>query len=714
MLPGMVEPAEQTVTPLREDVLLQRGAGQGDGSPSYLVCDTLANSYSQIGWREFEILTRWRLSNCGDIADAVNAETALTVTPEEVLAVQGFLKSAFLLRLDAAALMEVDAQAKAKRASMGDVLLASRILFPKFPLVHPQSFLKATYPLVSPFFSPLFWGGTGVVFIAALFMTVQQGAEFSASLPDLFSFEAAFAIGLTLLVAKLVHELAHAYSMIRHGVTVPVMGIALLFFMPVLFTETSDSWRLTDRRKRMQVAAAGMISELALAVYALLAWNFVGDGFLKTCLAMAATSLWVLTILINANPLIRFDGYFILSEWIGVDNLSTRATAFGKGKLRCLLIGLGSPDPEQLASRRDRRILLVYYFASLLYRVSLYLGLAAGAYYLAGPDVGLPVGALLLLVFLVRPTLTVLGGWLVEAIQEKSIMPILRTATVLAVLVGAAFVPFSIPVKAPSILTAGTLKGVYAPEDGYLTTLVAKVGATVVPNGILANLASPRLEIDRLVQTTRAASLQQVSHGRFGTPDTLVGARQTEREFYKALADLRFTEARARDLVVRAGVSGRVVEVAPDLERGQWVKRDQLIARLAVGDRPEAIAYVEERSLDAIAVGDVADFHLDGRITKPTKWRVVSISTRPEAQLDEPVLGSTYGGMIPTQTNADGQLVPLTPVYRVRLTPLDTEMKVHERTRHYGWMSLDGEQLSLVERVQRYASAGFKRLQIGL
>lgn len=292
-------------------------------------------------------------------------------------------------------------------------------------------------------------------------------------------------------------------------------------------------------------------------------------------------------------------------------------------------------------------------------------------------------------------------------------MPVLRSVTALAVLVGAAFVPFAAPIKAPSTLTAGVLKGVYAPEDGQLTIMRAEVGARVFPGAIIAQLTSPRLEIDRVVQTTRAASLQQVSHGQFGTPETLAGARKTERDFHKALADLRFTEARARGLTVRASDAGRVVEVAPDLERGQWVSRDQLIARVSVGKTPEAVAYIEERSLGAVSIGDQAEFHLEGRLGKPTVWRVASVATRPESFVSDPALGSTYGGMVPTRKDTEDRLMPLTPIYRVAFVPADDELQLPNMLRQYGWMSLRGERLSVAERLQRYASAGLKRLQIG-
>ncbi len=113
---------------------------------------------------------------------------------------------------------------------------------------------------------------------------------------------------LCLAVVKVCHELGHAYTATRYGCRVPTMGIAIIVMMPMLYSDTSDAWKLTSRRQRAAIGAAGMIVECALAALAIFAWNFLDDGVARSLVFILATTSLMVGAAINLIPFIRFDG----------------------------------------------------------------------------------------------------------------------------------------------------------------------------------------------------------------------------------------------------------------------------------------------------------------------------------------------------------------------------------------------------------------------
>src|SRR5688500_3708598 len=152
--------------------------------------------------------------------------------------------------------------------------------------------------------------------------------------------------------AKVLHELGHAYTAHRHGCRVPAMGAAFLVLWPVLYTDTNEAWKVASRNARLQIGAAGMAAELALAACATLLWSFLPDGPLRSGVFLLSTSTWIITLAVNLSPFMRFDGYFLLSHLLNTPNLHERAFAFGRWHLREWLFGLGAPEPEAVGRGR--------------------------------------------------------------------------------------------------------------------------------------------------------------------------------------------------------------------------------------------------------------------------------------------------------------------------------------------------------------------------
>src|SRR5262249_6975790 len=161
--------------------------------------------------------------------------------------------------------------------------------------------------------------------------------------------------------------LGHAYTAKRYGVRVPAMGLAFLVMWPYLYTDTAETWELSNNRKQFAIAAAGMAAEFTLAGFATLFWALAPEGGVKTVLFVLATSTWIMTLAINASPFMRFDGYFLLSDALDFPNLHERAGVCARWWLRTTFFQLPLAMPEPSLDRRQVRWLVAFALVTWLY-----------------------------------------------------------------------------------------------------------------------------------------------------------------------------------------------------------------------------------------------------------------------------------------------------------------------------------------------------------
>jgi putative peptide zinc metalloprotease protein len=176
------------------------------------------------------------------------------------------------------------------------------------------------------------------------------------------------------IALKLLHETFHGLASKKYGAPVTEAGVMFCVLAPVAYIDVTSTWRLSSRRERIIVAAAGMYAELFVAALAIVAWANTGEGLLhRMCLVIAATAS-IGTLLVNLNPLMRFDGYYILSDLLDIPNLSTLGRQYVAFKLRRWLLGLDGPPPAMPVPHS--RTIKLYALGSLAWRVMLYTSLA--------------------------------------------------------------------------------------------------------------------------------------------------------------------------------------------------------------------------------------------------------------------------------------------------------------------------------------------------
>ncbi len=680
---------------LREDLRLLPGPSTAEGRPTWTLHDPAAHRFFRIGWAEFEILSRWNLGDATAIARAVSGQTTLRVSPTEVLDMGRFCENAGLIRAEGEQGASRLSAALASRRMSAAKWLLKNYLFLRLRLVNPDRLLAALQPWVAWAFHPAFPVMLLALAALGLFLVGRQWEGFTHTLSWAFTAEGALATVLALSASKFAHELGHGLAAKRFGCRVPAMGVALLVLWPVLWTDVTDSWRLTDRRQRLMIDAAGMTAEVIVAVVASLLWAVLPDGPLRSAVFLLAGSVWLLTLAVNLNPLMRFDGYFLLSDLLDEPNLQDRSFALGRWWLRERLFGFGDGPPEGLPSGR-RHLLVAYALAVWVYRFFLFLGIALVVYHLAFKLLGLFLMMVEIGWFILRPIALELKVWRQRRGDLRWNRNMMVSATIGTLLVLAALLPWSGSVSAPALLRPERQSVLYTAQPGQLSQM-PREGQAVVAGETLFVLQSPELGFRRRRAEAEIEGLRKHLAGLSFDTQSAGEVQVAWEELGKAVADLRDSVAAGDALSTRAVFAGVVVDIPPLLRPGLWMGRHEPLGILMDPATQMVEAYVAEADLARIEVGTPARFYAEnGEIALDVSVRSIDrLSTR---EMTVPELSSTNGGGIAVREDASRKLVPEASLYRVVLVPTGPVMPTLIRR---GTVMLDAKAESLLTRVWR-------------
>lgn len=693
--------------PLREEIAIFPGPAALDGAPTWTLHDPTRNRFFRIGWPEFEMLSRWSGATVDGLWEILARETTLEIEREDILDLARFVSMHDLAR---AAGPQQTAQLLAKaqqaRQSWGSWLL-QHYLFMRVPLVRPDRALTLLYPLVSVFFTRGFFALTGAVAVAGLYLIARQWDVFRTTLVNLFSIEGLILFGITLGCVKVLHELAHAFTAKRFGCRVPHMGVAFLVFVPVLYTDLNDAWKLSHRRQRLAIGIAGVTAELCCAAYAALVWSFLPPSPARSMAFLVATTTWVTSLLLNLSPFMRFDGYYVLSDWLDTPNLHSRAFALARWSVRELIFGLGDPAPESWPERR-RRLLIAFAFLTWSYRFLLFAGIAAIVYHFTFKVAGVVLGAIEVGYFVVAPVMRELVIWWR---RRREFHLGLRTGIAFAVLAIVALmllVPWRSTIEATAVLKSRQRVEVFTPDFAtQLERLNVRAGDRVKEGDVLVQLAAPDIEY-KLGQARKEIQVFDWQIAARGTDaDLLARSLVTEGEYERARAEYQSLLDQQGRLAVAAHISGRVVDIADGLNSQGWLAAK--LKLMTIVDPAESLieAYVYESDLERVHIGDWARFFSDADSLMQVECRVIEIARASTQNLSEPALASVYGGPLAVRRTDQKTLVPDRTIYRVSLKPLDQSIPPVRVLR--GTVLLEGERVSLAFRAWRAALAVFVR-----
>ncbi len=647
-----------------------RGRGRG-----WLVHDPVQHRYFRIRPEMARLLACWATGTVGGVIDAMAARFGQTCTPEDVLAVAEFLVRHGLTVVPAGQWQRLAQQARAARGSLWQRILHGYLFF-RVPLVRPQRILEWLLPRVAWLGSRAGLALILLLSLVGLYLSWRQWPAFVQSFSLSLTPEGLLLHGLSLVLVKTAHELGHALTAVRHGCRVPVMGVAFLVMVPMLYTDVRDVWRLTSHRKRLMVSAAGILVELAIAGLALFLWAFLPEGGARSAAYFVAVTSLVGTLAINASPFMRFDGYHILSDLVHMDNLQPRAFALARWRLRQWLFGLRQPPPEMLPAG-TRRWMILYAWASWLWRLGLFFGIAMVVYHAFPKVIGLPLAVLEVWWFLLRPVAGEIREWWAmrgEVLQRGGWVRPLGFLLLGMVLLVA---PLWRHVDAPAVLMARHQTELRAPEGARIRALHLREGARVRQGDVLVQLEAPELDL-ALEKAQIRLRLVELKLARGAADPALREQRPVLlRERAALRAEVTGLLARKARLVLAAPHDGIVRDVPRGLRPGLWVARGDLLARVVAGPGQRATALVAEEEVARLSKGARAWFIADDPAAPRLAMRLAAIDAARREGRDIAYLASVHGGPVAAERDRNGGIVLKQGLFPVRLVVADRDGAVH-------------------------------------
>jgi putative peptide zinc metalloprotease protein len=500
--------------PLREELALREGPRAHDGQPGWILHDPSRNRFFRLDWLTFEIVQRWSLRDPAQIARHITEHTPLQAGVGDVEAVLKFLAQHQLLNMAGAHLSPEWTALHEKATQGGWRWWVMNYLFFRIPLVRPERLLVWMERRMQFLFRPWFWRLTALAAIAGLAMIWRQWDAFRANWSDLADFSGLLGFLAVIVGVKVFHEFGHGLAATHFGCRVPAMGVAFLVLTPVAYTDVNEAWNLKERRPRLWIGAAGMITELMLAAWSTLAWGLLPDGPLRSIAFILATTTWVKSLLINVSPVMRFDGYYLLSDALDLPNLHTRCFALSRWWLREVLFGLKEQPPERFSRKMQRGLVALGIFI-WLYRLVVFLGIAVFIYYFFFKALGIVLFTVEIIWFVLLPIGSEMKVWFEK---RRAILRSKRTrwtAAVAAVLVLLAAVPLPQRVRLQGEFGPAAELSLLAPDSARLVQLPVENGARVAAGQVLLRMDSPaarqRLERARLREARIVAEMSSVA-----------------------------------------------------------------------------------------------------------------------------------------------------------------------------------------------------------
>ena len=693
---------------IRQDLELLSGPVVAQLGRTWRIRDPVRNRFFDIGLFEFTVLSEWSEAvGIAELAQRVSDTTCTTVLPEAILPLLGFLQENELL---SPARIEVRQFLRDRRErsqpSFWKRLLHGYLFF-RIPLFNPERFLNRLVDHTGWLYTRRMLLSLLVLALIDFHLVFQHWSDLVAHVDYSFTFEGLVLIGAAGIFSKIFHEFGHALTARRLGVRVPAMGIAVVVMYPMLYTDTSDSWRLRDKYQRLSIAAAGVIAEILCALVATLLWTITPDGILRSMLFSLAFIGWLIALGLNASPFFRFDGYYILSDILDMPNLHDRGAALARTRLRRWFFGLQDADPEPYLSARRKNWLTLFALTTWIYRLVVFVTIAFFVYYYFFKLLGILLMGVELVWFVIRPFHS---EFVALRRQWRALRPRWTLLFLVSVLLGLASWAWILAssISSPALMTARHEYVIQAPSTGLLVQVGVSNGQSTGAGGELAVLVSPEALLHRdTAVISRNALIEELQR-------TVANTQSRERihAIESQLAGTRAAEylsdKESELLRLHSPGKGVVRDLLADPAPGRWLRARELLMRVVSEDDGVIYAYVDESSVHHLREGVRATFYPEDMNLPPVQGKVVEIDTAAARVLPSAMLSSTHGGAVASLNSHAGELLFHDVHYRVRIDP-DVKTSVPRVMR--GTVYIEGDSLkALMVLPQRMARAVIREL----
>lgn len=647
---------------LRADLELFRGEPETDGSATWIVFDPVSDKYFRLSEEDHQII--------GCMSENLELEAFLAkvknrgihADKEKILKVLNFLnQSNLMLPVYKMTEEKVEKHQVMKRRNFINLLLYTYLFF-KIPLLSPDRFLDRTVDTVKAIFNKWTFLMLGVIAGCGYICLIVKWQKLTEEFINTINFQGMVRYSIAVVIIKCVHEFAHAYTAKAVGIRVRRMGMAFIVFFPRLYTDLTDSWRIPDRHKRFLIDGSGILSEIIIGGWAALVWANSGPGLTQAVAYYIFTVSIISTALINGNPFIRYDGYYLLMDLVNIDNLQMRGTERIRELFRkyCLGVEYKSADNTQ---GWKKYFLIIFGISAFVYRIFLYTSIIMVVYYYFEKAIGIVLLMLEVYLLVVKPLMmeTKMILALKNRIKTRNYIISLSGAGVLLLTL---FMPLPWNISIPCEVKPAVSNMIYARTDGFLSELCVKDKGSVKKGEIIFKQESPFVEWDlKEAALDKNIGAMELDFAQSNT--ATLGLTQTKLQALKN-AEITLDELRHKKslLTTASAINGIFALYDIHLKPGKWLHKGEIIGEVYEPDRQIIAAFIKETDFKKIHGNESVSFALEDGI-KSYSGKIVSATPVPVILAPSPLI-NYFGGRIMCYPLPDyNSFQPMEPYYRV-------------------------------------------------
>lgn len=518
------------------------------------------------------------------------------------------------------------------------------ILFLRIPVFNPDALLNRMRKGAAVLFSPMFFFlwllmMAGAITIAVrgadeLFMPVQ-GILAAKNLPFIF---------ILLIALKVLHEFGHACACKHFGGHVPEMGIFMVVFAPLAYVDATASWGFSSKRERIIVGLGGMYFESIIAALALFTWALTAPGLLHDMAYNVIFLAGVATVFFNINPLMRYDGYYILSDLLEVPNLRSRAVTYVQSLLKRIFLGFKS-RPQNLGFRM-KVFLFLFGIAVSLYKLVLVTVISV-----AIATKLLVVGIVLACAYIGSTFVSLFIKLSRYLFFSEETAPIrLRAATIglllfLVLPVGLLYLPIPGTIHANGVFERSDKNMIYAGSDGFIDRVHVEDGETVKSGDLLYSMSNDAYDEATAVAHARFESAQ-LRNQAWQATDLLKALQEEERVKHFAL-ELRQRKDEQAALKVTANFSGEAIQCLDDRNEGRFIRKGEPLCTLVAGTWQVRALMTEKEFMDIRPnLGDTVRVLSPARPGQFLNGEILRVIPKGDKRIDSKSFTQEGGGSI--------------------------------------------------------------------
>lgn len=657
--------AQQRVS-LRPHVNVHRQFFRGERW--YVLQDRFNNQFFRVRPQAYELLARLSPDRTVDAVwhECFQADPDNAPGQEEVLRLLAQLYGANLLHSnmapDSARLFDRFTKRKQKERKA----FLKSIMFARIPLFDPDHFLKRAMPVAKTVFS---WLGLVVwllVVVAAGKLVIDNFGEFKSQTAGVLAPGNLVWLYSGMVIIKAFHEFGHAFACRRFGGEVHTMGVMFLLFTPIPYMDATASWSFRSRWQRALVGAAGMIVEVFVACLAAFIWAKTAPGTIHSLAFNMMFIASVSTVLFNANPLLRFDGYYILSDLLDIPNLHQRSTGLLKHFIEYYCFGY-KKSVTTARSRKEAIWLTVFAILSSIYKIIIFTSILfflADRFLILGMIMAIVCGIAWVCVPIYKLMVYLSSSPRLERTRFRAVSMVGGFIICLLVLLNV--IPFPNRFRSPGVLQAEKYS-VVAPEvAGLVEELISSDGDKVKAGQPLFRLSSRELELR--IATARAQLEETEAMQR--------------RALLEETADLRSLESRAEvtrqlltrlaeyqdALIVRAAHQGTWVAPGFKDRLGSWIERGAPVGQLVDQSSFYFSAIVSQNDASRLFSREIlgAEIKLYGQSGETLEVTSQKVISGEQRNLPSAAVGWAGGGEVAVDMSDQSGTKTAEPFFEVR------------------------------------------------